>query len=137
MKPVQKLEVAFGLATFASTLAFFCAFIIPLAIFKYENYGYGDAAALLFRNFLILLTPGALTAIGAYLWGVKMRHFGFVIILFGGAVVSILFGLSHFLAAMYYAKGVVEGLLVTMPLVFAIVTVVFAFLCRREFRFGK
>ena len=58
MKTVQKFEIAAGLATFMFTVVFFCVFVIPIVIFRYENYGLGASTRDVLRSLIFLLVPG-------------------------------------------------------------------------------
>lgn len=71
MKLVQKLEIAFGLATLILTIAYFCLNMLPYVKFRYENDGAFSSAIVLVSAFGMIVIPSVLTSVGAYSWATR------------------------------------------------------------------
>lgn len=133
MKTVQKLEIGAGLATFVSTLAYFCVYMLPYSRFVYENDGALSGFAVLLTTFANLVIPGVVTAFGAYFWAVKSNWFGFGAVVFGASMTAFV-DLVIVCGVRFYSPDRVTTLLILMPLIFPISTVVFAFWFRKVLR---
>ncbi len=133
MKTVQKLEIAFGIATLFSTTAYYGLVILPLAKFYYQKEYDGELYFSLVGGFLLVVLPGILRGLGAYLWASKKSSLGFAAIMLGGTITALYFGAYLFTGAVFYYHGRVLGLIAASPFLFATLTLVFAFRCRKLF----
>lgn len=131
MKKVQKLEIAAGVATFVSTFAYFCVFMLPYAKFAYENDGTFRAITVLLTAFPIFVIPGILTAFGVYLWAVRANSVGFALVISGALTTAFVDFVLVAGVTFYSPKRMMLLLLLSMPLIFPILTLVFAFGCRK------
>lgn len=132
MKLVQKLEIAFGLATLFFTVAYFCLHMLPYVKFAYENGGAFRAAVVLLITFGIIVIPSVLTAVGAYFWATKGSSLGFGMVV-SGALATSLVAVAFFASAMFYFQGFVVISLIVLQFIFAILALIYAFQCRRIF----
>lgn len=132
MKLVQKLEIAFGLATLILTIAYFCLNMLPYVKFRYENDGAFSSAIVLVSAFGMIVIPSVLTAVGAYFWATKRSSLGFGMVV-SGALATSLVAVAFFASAMFYFQGFVVISLIVLQFIFAILALIYAFQCRRIF----
>ena len=131
MKPVQKLEIVFGLGTFLSAVAYFFGFVLPFAKFNYENYGASDSVTVFVQGVLLLIIPGGVAGSGAYFLAKKANRLAFIAVVSGGSILALFFAANLYTGTLFYVNGLVTGLIVLIPFILAVLTLVFAFLCRR------
>lgn len=124
MKTIQKLELCAGIATVISAAIYFYVSALPAINLRIKEEN--SITEVLSKGFLIIIFPALLTAVGSFVHTVKESRIGLVILLFGGSILTLFFGILLFSFATFYYYGWLGGLLAITPGVFAALTIYFA-----------
>ena len=119
MKTIQKLEIGFGLATLVATLILLYLFASKAISDNHSDIIFESIISVV----LLLILPAFLTGIGSIVHVVRQSRGGFITVLLGGTVLSLIFGLNFFSLAIFYFFGWVGGVIATTPALFALATV--------------
>jgi hypothetical protein len=127
MKAIQKLEIGFSLATFVASHAY-------LGFTSLRSIDWDDPVAELIMTFLLITFPGLLLIVGAYSHASTQSLSGLIALLSGGSILIVIFGLSS-IVLLY---GIVPiTLLPPASVIFAALTIIFAFCSRKSFAIGN
>lgn len=130
MKTVQKLEIAFGLATLISTLIVFFISVSPAIRKEISEDRWNIIYGYLFWGFLLHMIPAFSIGISAFVHARRQSGSAFIILLLSGAVLVLVFGASFPFFAVYL--GWLGGLIFSAPGFLAAFTIILAFRSRRS-----
>ncbi len=132
MKTVQKLEIAFGLATLLASVVIFIFSAMPAIKLEAMNGRWDIVYEHIFSTILFGLIPALLIGIGSFFHAVYRRGIWFGCVLVGGTALILIFGMNLLSLAAVYFYGTVGGLLVSTPGLLAAVTVFLSFRSRKN-----
>lgn len=125
----RRVEVIAGFAT--GLVALLGPSSFNLARFIVSSFSASEKLLGLLSLVLTHLGPALLVAIGSYVHAVRQRTAGFVMVLVGGLLVTIL-GVVAFLGGLFYALGPLQSVLTLLPSATAIVTMTASLLARKS-----
>ena len=116
---VRKLEVSSGITTLVLGLAApFCRNAFPERV--------GDSwlsPGFLLDVLVLFVIPGLLVAIGSFIHSVRRKNWGLVLLIIGGAFLTIMMFI-HVFGGVFYVWGLWSGVLVVLQALTAILTVI-------------
>jgi hypothetical protein len=133
MKTVQKLEIGFGLATLVSTLIVFYVTVLPAITDALRDNSWATFRSYVFQSFLLLIFPSFCVGIASTIHAAKGNHWAFLVVLLGGSILSLLFGIYIFSFAIFYFLGWIGGFLASTPGYFALATMFAALRTKKLF----
>ncbi len=127
MTVLRKVELIGGIAT--GFLALFGPSSFSLAVFMFSDFTVKEKVLGLLSIFVTYVGPAILIAIGSYIHAVRQRATGFLMVLVGCLVLTII-EFIVFVGGFFYALGTWSTAVTVLPWASAIVTMIAALLAR-------
>jgi len=124
---LRKVELIGGIAT--GFLALFGPSSFSLAVFMFSDFTVKEKVLGLLSIFVTYVGPAILIAIGSYIHAVRQRATGFLMVLVGCLVLTII-EFIVFVGGFFYALGTWSTAVTVLPWASAIVTMIAALLAR-------